>query len=387
MKYNGILLADVHWGVMPDEQLRFEMNEIFINYISNLERLDFIVILGDWFDHKVYLNTSSADSAFYYMDKILTIASSKRAKVRVVYGTESHECNQYKIFTALTNHADVDFKIIKTVSDEELFEGVHVLYLPEEHVIDKREYYKEYIGTKKYNYIFGHGIIQEAMTNAVRSINSGQKKLKVPVFTSKELVSTADDVYFGHYHINTEIEPNCHYLGSFSRWQFGQEEDKGFYHITYDQSKKKYSRDFIVNHLAHTYATRCYGKESSIFKSQDNLIKECDKALLMISNGICDNLRLIVNIPDGFENEALYADFLKERFTSNPHIKVLINSLNIKKDEESDIEELRNLDDKYGYLFDETPIEEKIRLFILNEYDANINNEKIRFYLTRKDRN
>ena len=60
--------------------------------------------------------------------------------------------------------------------------------------------------------------------------------------------------------------------------------------------------------------------------------------------------------------------------------------MNIKKDEESDAEELRNLDDKYGYLFDETPIEEKIRLFILNEYDTNINNDKIRFYLTRKDR-
>ena len=83
MKYNGILLADVHWGVMPDEQLRFEMNEIFINYISSLERLDFIVILGDWFDHKVYLNTSSADSAFYYMDKILTIASRKIAQSKL----------------------------------------------------------------------------------------------------------------------------------------------------------------------------------------------------------------------------------------------------------------------------------------------------------------
>lgn len=387
MEHVGVLIADVHWGVMPDKQLRFELDEIFINYISSLKRLDFIVILGDWFDHKLYLNTQSANSAIYYMDKIISIAKSKGAKIRVVYGTESHECSQYDVFSTYETKSEYDFKVIKTVSSEELFPDMKVLYIPEEHITDKKDYYNDYFKDNHYNYIFGHGVIQEAMTTAVKHTEKVQKKLKVPVFTSKELTKIADDVYFGHYHIHTDIEPFCHYIGSFSRWQFGQEEDKGFYLIKCNTKKHEWNFEFIVNHLAERYITKLYNMNDDIFKSQENLVKECDKADIMIRDNLTEHLRLIINIPDGFSNETLYTDFLKERFSSNPKIKVVINSKGIKQDEEDDQAELDMIDDKYSYLFDNTSIEEQIRLFILNEYDTNIDREKVKFYLTRNERN
>ena len=387
MEHVGVLIADVHWGVMSDKQLRFELDEIFINYISSLKRLDFIVILGDWFDHKLYLNTQSANSAIYYMDKIISIARAKGAKIRVVYGTESHECSQYDVFSTYETKSEYDFKVIKTVSSEELFPDMKVLYIPEEHITDKKDYYNDYFKDNHYNYIFGHGVIQEVMTTAVKHTEKVQKKLKVPVFTSKELTKIADDVYFGHYHIHTDIEPFCHYIGSFSRWQFGQEEDKGFYLVKCNPKKHEWYSEFIVNHLAERYITKLYNVNDDIFKSQENLVKECNKADIMIRDNLTEHLRLIINIPDGFSNETLYTDFLKERFSSNPKIKVVINSRGIKQDEEDEQAELNMIDDKYSYLFDNTSIEEQIRLFILNEYGTTLDREKVKFYLTRNERN
>lgn len=386
MEYVGVLIADIHWGVMPDKQLRFEFDEIFVNYISSLEKLDFIIILGDWFDRKLYLNTQSANSAIYYMDKIISIAKSKGAKIRVIYGTESHECSQYDVFSTYETKPEYDFKVIKTVASEDLFPDMKVLYIPEEHITDKKEYYNDYFNNH-YNYIFGHGVIQEAMTTAVRHTEKIQKKLKVPVFSSKELTKIADDVYFGHYHVHTDIEPFCHYIGSFSRWQFGQEEDKGFYLVAYNSDKKSYKSEFIINHLAERYITNSYNTNDDIFTSQENLVKECNKAEIMIKNDLTDYLRMIINIPDRFSNYTLYTDFLKERFSSNNKIKVIINSKGIKQDEEDDQVELDMIDDKYSYLFDDTAIEEQIRLFILNEYNSNIDRDKVKFYLTRTNRN
>ena len=56
----------------------------------------------------------------------------------------------------------MDIKVIKYASDEELLPNLHILYLPEEHILDKNEYYKEYFKEdKKYDYVFGHGVIEK----------------------------------------------------------------------------------------------------------------------------------------------------------------------------------------------------------------------------------
>lgn len=48
---------------------------------------------------------------------------------------------------------------------------------------------------------------------------------------------------------------NVHYCGSFSRYGFGEEEDKGFLEVYYDFENLEYEVNFIENHLAPTYVT------------------------------------------------------------------------------------------------------------------------------------
>ena len=53
MKYKGVMIADIHFGALPVERLYNEL-EIFLDFIEK-KSLDFIVILGDWFDKKINL--------------------------------------------------------------------------------------------------------------------------------------------------------------------------------------------------------------------------------------------------------------------------------------------------------------------------------------------
>ena len=207
MKYNGIVLSDVHVGSFDVEKLYTEFENVFINYIiefENSNNLDFLIITGDFFDSKFYLNDKKSLYAYKMLKRICDVCPN--SKIRIVYGTESHECNQYDIMNIINLHDDI--KVIKTVESEEIFDGLNFLYLPEEVMLDKKEYYNNYFIENEYNYVFGHGIIQEVMTNVVKHMNiSKEKRERVPVFTTKELENICKgEVYFGHYHIHKESQ-------------------------------------------------------------------------------------------------------------------------------------------------------------------------------------
>ena len=56
MKYNGYIISDIHIGVNNIEKLYDEFTSIFINTIKqDKNHIDFIVICGDYFDHKLFL--------------------------------------------------------------------------------------------------------------------------------------------------------------------------------------------------------------------------------------------------------------------------------------------------------------------------------------------
>ena len=219
MKYKGYVISDIHIGAKDTSKLYEEYKSIFINTIkSDYDDLNFIVICGDYFDHKLYLNET--DSAFAYTMMIdLIEATRDDVKIRIVYGTESHECNQYNIISKLKSIYHRDIEVIKYASEEELFPGLHILYLPEEHLYNKDEYYSELFSEYgKYNYIFGHGVIREAMKEAATQIDNKQgKRKKVPVFSTAELRKLCKgETYFGNYHVNCDMD-NVFYVGSFSR--------------------------------------------------------------------------------------------------------------------------------------------------------------------------
>lgn len=384
MKYKGLIISDIHVGAFDVERLYKEYTDIFLNYIKKLKTLDFLIITGDYFDHKFYLNDKESIYAYKMMQELIDVCKPLNTKIRIVYGTESHECNQYDILNILNLYDDI--KVIKNVSEEELFKDLHILYLPEEYIVDKDEYYKDYFSNiNKYDLILGHGVIREVMKDAVAHMTSSEnKRKKVPIFTSKELEKICKGYcFFGHYHINYNIDDKIFSVGSFSRWQFGEDGVKGFYEVELDPDKAKYKYKYIENTLAESYKTISFGYNSNIYSNQDKMQKELSRIDELIDNDVFDHVRFEFNIPSDLENPEGVINFIKEKYKFNDNIKVNMVHGYIAEKKEKQKKEIEKENEKYAFIFDKNiEIPDQVSRFISIEYNKELPVELVNVYMT-----
>lgn len=383
-KYNGMVIADIHVGASNIDKLHDEYNELFINKIKESKKLDFVVVCGDFFDHKFYLNDKEASMAYIMLKELINACKEKDAIVRFVYGTESHECNQYDILSLLKLYDKVD--VVKYVKEEELLPGLNILYLPEEHILSKSEYYSDFFkNDKKYDYIFGHGVVREVMKDiAVHVDNSvNSKRKKVPVFNSAELDRICKgQIYFGHYHINEEFNDKIFSISSFTRWKFGEEGRKGFYTIKCDTDKNKYEQTFVENTLADEYKTISFGYSHKIFKSDEDMQNVIDGIDKMLDREPYNHMRFMFNIPSDNEKPEALMNYIKERFKYKDNAKLEITNGYIEEKRKVQKEKVDEENEKYSFIFDKSlPLEDKIERFISITYNKEIPSKRVSTYI------
>lgn len=391
MERKGLLLADIHIKAQ-DYQQTYKEYKFLEKYLED-KRYDYCIILGDFFDRKIYSYEDYIQLAYMYMALIIKHSE----KIRIVYGTKSHENDQYEIFNFLEDHImyklipdckKIDFKVIKTVQSEELFPDLNVLYLPEEYVLDKHEYYQEYFSKEKeYDYVFGHGVIQEVMTNATRHIDKKIDNIKVrkkpAVFTTSELKNICKgQVYFGHYHIHTNISDKVFYVGSFCRFCHGEEEPKGFYEI---KNNKKYSNKFIENTDAKKYITIKYGYKDEIFSNEEKLLEVINNIPKKKELTKIDELRVIFNIPENYEKSEFLINLLNEKFKFFEDIKIEIVNGYVELKKQANKEQIKEVFEKYDIIFDKNETDEnKLSYFIKEKNGKDIPAVTVKKYLTFK---
>ena len=254
---------------------------------------------------------------------------------------------------------------------------------------NKTEWYADFFtGDKKYNYIIGHGVIQELMSDASYHMTKSSKnsnRAKVPIFTSTELLNNCKgEVYFGHYHVNTSMKDKIFYVGSFSRWEFGEEQPKGFYYIKF--KNEKYSHEFIENTMTEKYITFSYGYEHEIFKSKEAMEQEWKKIERLVSENVIEHVRLNLNVPDSYPEAESLLTVLSERFKNQKNIKIKVTNGYIDKSRKINKEYLKDTIKKYAFIFDKNmPIAEQSHQFILTKFDQDIPTERIDWHLKTKD--
>jgi len=384
MKYRGYVISDIHVGAMDLNILYNEYTELFINRIRKDSKLDFVIVCGDFFDHKFYLNDNSAKMSYKMLKDLIEVCKDKDIPLRFIYGTESHECNQYDIMNVMKIYDNV--KVIKFVSEEELLPDLNILYLPEEHVNNIDEYYSKYLSNyNKYDYVFGHGVIREVMTDLSVHIDnkSDDKRKRTKVFTTKELDKICKgEVYFGHYHINIETDDKFFSIGSFSRWKYGEEERKGFYEIEYNIDKEKYSHKHIENTLAKDYKTIRIGYNNEVFTNEDKLKESIDGFNNMIKREAYDNIRVIFNIPSDIEQPESTINYIRETLKKSDNIKVEIVNGYIDEKRKLQKEKVNETNQLYSFIFDKNlPLEDKTSKFISITYNKEISSSDIKKYL------
>lgn len=385
-KYTGVIIADVHFGAIDDKRLLEELQNGFIQTLDNMSSLDFVIIDGDLFHKKLSLSDNTSWASYYFLNAVCMICVEKRAKLRIVYGTDSHEWNQYRTFFGSICYDKLDYDIIYHARDEELFPDVNVLYLPEEQIQSKDEYYSEYFNNEKYyNFVFGHGVVREAMREASVSLDNKSARKKVPVFSTAEFFKICKgQTFFGHYHVNTSFMDAFYYVGSYTRWQFGEETPKGFYITEFDTIKDSYKATFIENKMAEKYVTFSYGYQDNVFKSLDQIEGELDRVDGLITNNTYDHIRYEFNIPEDHDNPEAYINYLKERYKFNDKIKVNVVNGYVEAKREKSKENIRERQENFGFIRDKSiPMNEKVSLYLDATKEAEIKSERVAMYMDK----
>ena len=344
-----LLFADIHIGSIKDTKYFYKTITDIIEKEIIFTHSDLIVILGDYFDKLFKDNDEYTSLAINIMSFLIRACIREDTKIRIIYGTESHEMNQYQLFNYHVTSNDIDFKIFDTVTEENI-NGVNILYVPEEYIDAKEKHYKEYLySDKKYNFIFGHGIIIEGMPKASENnMDPNNKEKQVPRFKTGELSNASDICVFGHYHTFTDLGNNVYYLGSLFRDSFGEEDPKGYGII--DNKNGEYKFTFIENTEAIIYKTYSYEIDNSIYTDPNSIIKEINKIKEdnkeLFSGDKKGKIKIKMNLPENIS--PAFRENLKNVLYNEKNITCIIteNTSIINIDEDNPEEDDFILDNK-----------------------------------------
>ena len=211
-------IADIHMGrINPKTQYEI-LKEQFLNRIIELPKLDIIAIPGDFYDHKVMANSTTAMYGSLLMSDIVNIARAKNATVLYVVGTKSHDDDTYRLWYSYVQDPTVDFRLVDTIRYEYI-KGSKILCIPELYGVNE-EIYQYYLHGSWYDMCFMHGTFK----GAVYGDNVGQGRL----FTMDDFSHCTGMIISGHVHVPGCYNKYFYYCGSPIRWNHGEEQDKGF---------------------------------------------------------------------------------------------------------------------------------------------------------------
>lgn len=351
-------IADIHFGSMKSDNLYQQLQERFMKVISK-NKIDLIVFGGDMFHSIITMNYSTSQYVLLFMERVLDICVKNKIKhVRIIQGTMSHDNNQLNNFHIYENRTDVDFRIIRTLSEEELPEGIKILYVPEEYMSNARDYYAPFLNRSKYyDFIFGHGMFKEVGFVAQKQ-ESEVTMSKAPIFDSKVFMNACKGpIYFGHIHIRTTIKNHIHYPGSFSRFKFGEEDEKGWYLNIYNKRSHRYKHQFIVNNRAEKYMTLTVILSKNV--TSDDLVHAITNML-----NKSEHVKMKLVIRDDTDCAYLIS-YLNNMYQNNPDVKLEVkNEFEFKQELFID-STVNKIMDKYEFLSDPGfTHEQKIQKFI-----------------------
>ena len=252
-KYNILALADIHWGAMdPDEM--YENLLLILEFIKARGDIDLVVICGDYFDYRLALNSKVALMALRWFDELYdTCRKCGVKRLRAIKGTKEHDNEQWE--TIHPNENGEFFKKFYVNTVEETLPGLRCIYCPDENInID--DYTKEYLSNLVDGADIGffHGNFDTQLPQMVIEQNLSAKIPSIIYFKDTWERIVRGPLIAGHWHTFIDLDP-FFYVGSFDRWVFGEEEDKGAMFIQYNTEDHSFYWKRIVNPFARNYVT------------------------------------------------------------------------------------------------------------------------------------
>lgn len=385
MIYNILAISDIHWGAIEAKRL-YENLQLVLSTIQYLkDKLDMVVICGDYFDYRLQLNSKSALLSLQWMDELVkTCKESNVKRIRIVKGTQEHDNNQLEAFRSYEDETGF-FRIFNENTYEETLPELSCLYCPDE-TIPTKEYNMKYLSNilQVADLGFFHGSFDIVLPEIV--VQMSEESNKANVIFEYELFSKCIKglIVSGHWHVGSFNNPVL-YTGSFDRWTFGEEEDKGFIILQYNTEDHTYSYEKIVNENALRYDTITI--DTSMYKSAEDykeLIDDINEKYDLENH----HLRVVIQKSTDREEDEVFISAFKKFFVNTKNVKIDVKDLIKKAKKKEKKNTLENVNQKYGFIFDKNTanselerISETIQKFILVQKDTSVSIDDISRYI------
>lgn len=387
-----IMLMDLHWGAISPVRMEQELNATLFKFLDE-NKVDVILLGGDLFDSKQYFTSEIVRYVIRFLDKLLKYCDT----IICIGGTKTHDDLQLETLKEIydgENSKKIHFitsvtpiriggsKVLYDFDSTDKPEDyMDILCIPEEYMIDQDEFYKPYLsGDRYYDMILFHGMIDKIWyaKKSKEEQNLLTKHSTAPVFKVNDLLKYCNKCYAGHVHVHKHYGQDNRflYIGPYTRWEFGKDDDVGFEYVEFCNDQFKDS--FIVNHNAQILTTRVMNINETI-----SLIDLNDKLDDIIAKEMVesDKLRFIINIKSTIENYLGIKDFIISKLGEIKFVKLIL-SIDIDDSYMEDTKDvLERTKEEKKYLFETMELEERIRVFLKQKKGLDVSIEDIKTIL------
>lgn len=364
MKYNNIdrgtlveiHIADIHFGVF-DAKLQYELLENqFINKIKDID-FDLISIDGDLFDHKYMSNSEVVMYASLFIDRLVNLCRIKNATLIIIHGTYYHDAGQLKLFYHYLQDTSVDVRIVEEVKFE-FVKNAKILCIPELYGKPK-EYYERFLyNNGVYDTAFVHGTFRGSIHGSEQgTLNSD----RYPIFDINNFKNCLGPILSGHFHVSSCFKQYYHYCGSPYRWQFGEEETKGFLVVLHnlDNHKHYVKLEPIISTTYNTFDL------SDMLKNDVHSIIEHIENLLLYS----DFIRIkFLNVKT--EEERNNVTVIRQYYRTNNRVKFMLDNDNANKQILKENKEALEKYKEYDYILNKNLSSKEILIRYINQREG-----------------
>ena len=350
-------ISDLHFGKI-DPKVEFNiLKEQFIDRIKDLP-LDCISIDGDFFDRLFMSNTDTTLYANLFFKELYNVCKNNAKRgihtvLILILGTKNHDADQLRLFYPYLKDKEVDLRIVETIQFQYI-NGCRVLCIPELYNVTDDEYSKVLYESGAYDMVFMHGSIE----GAIYDNKMGESK----IFSPSDFSCCMAPVVAGHVHTGPAVHGFCYYNGSPIRWNFGEEETKGFQLVLYDMDTRYY---YIHKEPVHSFRYDTISIDDIIMTDPQKVISYIND--LREKEGI-DYIRLKC-VSNYDTQDAL--NIIKEYYRTDKTVKFKFDK-EMSPDEKSFDQQTVEMYDKYSYLFDKSMSTYEIFARFINDNQSDI---------------
>jgi len=342
-------ISDIHFGVF-DPKVQFDiLSEQFLAKIAPLH-FDVVSVDGDLFDHKFLSNSDAVMYATKFVEALVWLCRGNGATLVLLHGTESHDARQLKLFYHYLGTPGLDIRIVETARFEDI-KGMRVLCLPEEYGKGKAYYQRFLYGSGLYDTVFMHGNLKGGLFGANEE---DLDAVKNPTFDINSFGLCTGPIIAGHVHIAGCFDKYMYYNGSPYRWNFGEEQPKGF---------------MIILHNLDTGEHYAHFEEITSFRydtiNLDNMVNSDPKQVVeyirqLQASGI-DNIRVEFTM-----GEAEWLEIIQNYYKNNPTIKIKADTASVREQAKQEIE-FEEKYKQYEYILDTSLSPQEILCRYINQ--------------------